>query len=65
MGGFGGPYEGQSRLIRPLDEVVDHLARLGRPVVPLLQPGLTNAQLAQLEARLPFALTEELRAPAR
>jgi cell wall assembly regulator SMI1 len=52
----------EPRLVRALDDVVAHLARLRRPVVPLLQPGLTQAQIAQAEAQLPFKLTEELRA---
>jgi len=51
----------EARLIRALDEVVSHLARLGRPVVSLLQPGLTDIEIAQVETTLPIRLTEELR----
>jgi cell wall assembly regulator SMI1 len=52
----------EARLIRALDELVAHLARLTRPVVGLLQPGLSAAEVAQVEATLPFRLTEELKA---
>ncbi len=55
----------EARLVRALDEVVAHLTRLGRPVVRLLQPGLSAAEVSQLEATLPFALTEEVRAVYR
>lgn len=55
----------EPRLIRALDEIIVHLNRLNRPVVKLLQPGLSVAELARLEAALPFALTEELRAVYR
>jgi hypothetical protein len=49
------------RLHRALDGVLAHLVRLGRPVASLLQPALTSAEIAQREAGLPFALTEEVR----
>jgi cell wall assembly regulator SMI1 len=55
----------EPRLIRALDQVVAHLTRLNRPVVKLLQPGLSAAEVARVEATLPFALTEELRAVYR
>ncbi len=51
----------EARLIRAHDEVVSHLARMGRTVVWLLQPGLTDIAIAQVEPTLPFRLTEELR----
>ncbi|HEY6556225.1 MAG TPA: hypothetical protein VI072_03090 [Polyangiaceae bacterium] len=51
----------EARLIKALDACVAHLARLGCPVVNLLQPGLTDAELAQNETQLPFLLTEEVR----
>ncbi|OGY96221.1 MAG: hypothetical protein A2122_01740 [Candidatus Liptonbacteria bacterium GWB1_49_6] len=55
----------EARLIKALDACVAHLARLGCPVVSLLQPGLTAAEVARFEATLPFQLTEELRAVYR
>ncbi len=50
-----------ARLINALDECVAHLSRLKHPVVSRLQPGLTDAEVAQIEATLPFTLTQELR----
>ncbi len=55
----------ESRLLKALDECIAHLARLGQPVVSRLQPGLTDAEVAQIEATLPFRLTQELRAVYR
>jgi cell wall assembly regulator SMI1 len=55
----------EPRLVRALTEVVGHLARLGCAVVPLIRPGLTAAEIAREEAKLPFALTEEIRAVYR
>jgi cell wall assembly regulator SMI1 len=55
----------EPRLVRALDEVVGHLTRLGCAVVPLIRPGLTASEIAQEEAKLPFALTEEIRAVYR
>ncbi|HEY6556222.1 MAG TPA: SMI1/KNR4 family protein [Polyangiaceae bacterium] len=55
----------ETRLFQALDAVVAHLARLGRPVVSVLQPGLTPAEIARVEATLPFLLTEEIKAVYR
>jgi len=51
----------EARLIRALDACVAHLTRLRSPVVSLLQPGLTAAEIARIEGTLSFQLTEELR----
>jgi cell wall assembly regulator SMI1 len=46
---------------RPLNKIEFHLARLGRDVVNLLQRGLKENELNELESQLPFLLTEEIR----
>ncbi len=55
----------EARLNAALDQVVAHLTRLGRSVVSQLQPGLSAAEVARVEASLPFQLTEEVRAVYR
>jgi cell wall assembly regulator SMI1 len=52
----------EARLFRALDRILDHLVRLKHPVVKMLQPPLTAAEVAAVEATLPFQLTEEVRA---
>jgi hypothetical protein len=51
----------EGRLTNALDAVAAHLTRLGRPAASLLQPGLSRNEVSQLEAALPFRVTEELR----
>jgi cell wall assembly regulator SMI1 len=55
----------EARLHKALHEVVAHLTRLGRSVVSQLQPGLSDQDVARVEATLPFQLTEEVRAVYR
>jgi cell wall assembly regulator SMI1 len=55
----------EPRLVRALDEVASHLARLGSTAARLLRPGLSPPAIAQEESKLPFRLTEEIRAVYR
>jgi len=55
----------ESRLFKALDRILGHLTRLKHPVVAMLQPPLTPAEVAAVEATLPFQLTEEVRAMYR
>ena len=55
----------EARLVKALDACAAHLARLGCPAASLLQSGLAAAEVARVEAKLPFQLTGELRAVYR
>jgi len=55
----------ERRLFKALDRILAHLTRLKHPVVSMLQPPLTAAEVAAVEATLPFKLTEEVRAMYR
>jgi cell wall assembly regulator SMI1 len=47
-------------IIRSLRTIEAHLARLRRPVMQLLQPGLSREQIEKHEAKLQFKLTPDL-----
>jgi len=53
------------RLTRALNEIVAQLTRLGCAVVSLLRPGLSAGEVAREESKLPFVLTDEIRAVYR